>query len=191
MFFLPENYVERSSVSYCDQRGRTEEYQREVYEVARQVAEKLQCRSVLDFGCGSGFKLMKNFPDLVRMGIDLPPTVAWLRENYPNEMWSDSQTPAPGFDLMIASDVIEHLEDPKMLVDYCYASKPKVIIISTPDRSLRPNYEQLGPPRNPMHFREWAFDEFNNYLSQYFKIIDHAVVNKQQCTQLAMVALQA
>ena len=191
MYCLPENYVERKTVNYCDQRGRTEEYQKEVYEVARQVAEKLHCRSVLDFGCGSGFKLMKNFPDLIRLGIDLPPTVAWLRKNYPNEEWSDSQTPAPGFDLMIASDVIEHLEDPKMLVDYCYASEPKVIIISTPDRALRPRHEQLGPPRNPMHYREWAFDEFANYLSQYFNIIDQAVVNKNQCTQLAVVALKA
>lgn len=190
LYCLPVNYVERKKVIYCDQRTRTEEYQKEVYEVARLVAERLQCSSVLDFGCGSGFKLLKNFPDLVRLGVDLPPTVAWLREKYPAEMWSDSLAPSPGFDLMIASDVIEHLENPLMLVEYCYASKPKICVISTPDRSLRPSCEQLGPPRNPMHFREWAFDEFRAFLGQYFKVIDHVVVNRRQCTQLAVVALR-
>ena len=41
-----------------------------------------------------------------------------------------------------------------------------------------------GPPRNPAHQREWNYNEFNRYISEYFDVIDQRVTNLQQATQM-------
>jgi len=53
----------------------------------------------------------------------------------------------------------------------------ETLVISTPDRDevvrqqgARPN----GPPMNPYHIREWDFSEFERYISNHFKILEHS-----------------
>ena len=40
--------------------------------------------TVLDIGTGSGFKLLKYFNNYDTIGMDLTPTVNWLKSKYPN-----------------------------------------------------------------------------------------------------------
>ena len=65
------------------------------------------------------------------------------------------------------------------MIENCNA---KQIIISTVDRNLGGN--QIGPPDNPHHCREWTQQEFNNYISSRFTIIEHKITNQKQKTQM-------
>ena len=85
-------------------------------------------------------------------------------------------------DIIIASDVIEHIADPDELLDLIEKSEPKLIVLSTPDRNLLQKGHD-GPPRNTAHFREWSFDEFRQYIESRFNIIEHFVTNEKQGTQ--------
>jgi len=53
--------------------------------------------------------------------------------------------------------------------------EPEHLVISTPDRGLLVKLlgrDNSGPPKNPYHVREWNFNEFKNYISQFFKIVE-------------------
>ena len=81
-------------------------------------------------------------------------------------------------DLVICADVIEHLDDPTILLELLRAAaKPNSpILISTPcrDRLLGP--EALRPS-NPEHVREWTDEELSVWLrSEGFEILDHQIV---------------
>jgi SAM-dependent methyltransferase len=78
-------------------------------------------KTVLDVGCGSGqlltLPLARNFPEVQIKGLDEDSaTIAWARAQnppanlrflFPAELPADSR-----FDLIVASEVIEHVEDP-------------------------------------------------------------------------------
>lgn len=91
------------------------------------------------------------------------------------------------FDLIICSDVIEHIPDPDQLINCLKSLDSKFIVFSTPNRDLfNSKYSQLGPPPNPSHCREWNFEEFETYIRKNFEVIDHLITNKQQGTQLIL-----
>lgn len=180
-----------NSVSYFDDTGLTDEWQREVYEYAKSIVVANSYKDIVDFGCGSGYKLIKYFDNFNTVGIDLPNTVSYLTKKYPNKTWQDSLK-AVHCDIFIASDVIEHLEDPDMLIDFIKTCKPKEIIISTVDRNLVASGAPYcyGPPANPSHVREWTFNEFYSYISSAFNILEHKIVNAIQATQMIHARLK-
>lgn len=187
MYHIHENYNHKDTVGYFDDTPFKDEWQREVYEYARSVAERDNLSFIVDYGCGSAFKLLSNFSEYRTVGIDLEPTVKYLRETYPNREWDSAATIYEGVDMLIASDVIEHLINPDALLEYIKACAPKEIILSTPDRNLLcANWGQdnNGPAANASHVREWNFDEFRSYIAEHFDIVHHAVTNVDQCTQM-------
>ena len=104
------------------------------------------------------------------------------KSKYPNKSWTDTFEPIQNMDVIIASDVIEHIGNPDELLDLIDVSKPKLIVLSTPNRDLLQK-GQDGPPKNTAHFREWSFDEFNRYVGNRFNIIEHVITNEKQGTQ--------
>jgi hypothetical protein len=44
-----------------------------------------------------------------------------------------------------------------------------------------------GPPGNGSHVREWTFQEFNDFVSQWFKVEEHLITNKGQATQTIII----
>ena len=44
--------------------------------------------------------------------------------------------------------------------------------MSTPDRDTLSKSSQVGPPKNKAHYREWNGDEFREYISEHFEVID-------------------
>ena len=154
------------------------------------MALQARYRRIVDLGCGSGFKLMKYFGPLDTVGYEIPPALDFLRATYPGKTWADSSDLASislSADVLICSDVIEHLLDPTPLLQKLALAKVHYIFLSTPaldllaDRGLSP---RLGPPTNQSHVNEWTTQEFKNLVACYLHIIDHAVVNVEQCTQL-------
>ena len=189
-YFIKENYTHRLNNSFFDDTPFKDEWQKEVYTYARQIADTHNLTSVLDIGTGSGYKLMSNFKDFDTLGMDLEPTVKWLKETYNDREWTDSFEPVLGYDLIIASDVIEHIPDPDILLDLIQKCAPKVIVFSTPDRSLSTLLHLDGPPYNKSHVREWTMPEFRNYIESRFNVLDHFISNKEQHTQVVLATLK-
>ena len=156
------------------------------YRYARDVALRSGARRVLDVGCGVATKLCRLFDERFELfGVDQREAISRCQELCPRGHWfvEDLEEPGPalrreaarGFDLIIASDVIEHLLDPDALLRYLreLASQETRIVLSTPERD-----RLLGPdalkPSNPEHVREWSFGEFRRYVEGAgFRVLDH------------------
>jgi SAM-dependent methyltransferase len=176
-YFIKQGYEIRPENVFFDDTPLTDEYQDEVYQYARLIADRDQLRSICDIGCGSGFKLLKYFSERETLGMDLPPTVAWLKAAHPDRRWCDAlieYDTISGYDLAIASDMIEHLVNPDTLLDFIERSQFKRAIISTPERDKLAKGRN-GPPHNCHHIREWNSAEFVSYIGSRFKIEQHQV----------------
>jgi len=190
-FFLAAGYRRRSELTAnFDDTANEDNYQREVYDYALGVAHQSGAKRICDFGCGSAFKLMKRFGNFETVGIDVPSTVEFLRRTYPDRTWHETGDLTPelfdDFDVVIASDVIEHLQDPSRLLDALARSSAKNIVLSTPARELLMHRgdRPLGPPGNPHHYLEWTTDEFATLVSSYLDIVVQHISNESQATQL-------
>lgn len=195
MYHIRPDYQHRRSVEYFDDSVLADQWQDEVYQYARQVYQLRGHSSVVDFGCGSGFKLIKYFSDAAQvLGVDLEPTVEFLRSRYPALEWRTTLSGyAPDVGIFIAADVIEHMENPDQLLDIIQKSRARDIVISTPDRSLTVaqwGHPELGPTPNHHHYREWNMAEFYQYISSRFDVITHMTSNQAQCTQLIHARLK-
>jgi 2-polyprenyl-3-methyl-5-hydroxy-6-metoxy-1,4-benzoquinol methylase len=188
-YFLPEGYKERlGAVQQVD--VLEDQWQKEVYEAAKDVWRRNGLDRVVDVGTGSAFKLLKYFggDPLAVTGLDLQSAVDVLRKKYPGNSWSTLERYFKSgvwsvcqIDLLICADMIEHVDDPDAILGIFAQMKPRWLVISTPDRELLPT--PLGPPANPQHVREWAFHEFHQYISQWFSIVRHWHSNRAQATQ--------
>ena len=169
-----------------------DQHQLEVYLHALGLMKKHGMRTVVDLGCGSAYKLMTYLSDYDTVGLELPPTVEHLRQQYPDRSWNvcDFNRPTDiDADVLICADVIEHLADPDELMRFITSCTYRFLVISTPDRSLlyRPwQRGYYGPPRNRAHVREWTFREFRRYLSPHVRILIHRITNLAQHTQMAI-----
>jgi SAM-dependent methyltransferase len=186
MYHIKQNYNHRSEIIYFDDTSLKDEWQNEVYQFARKIYNN-NYSSVIDFGCGSGYKLIKYFSDVNTIGIDLEPTVTFLKNKYPHKKWTTDPYSVENADIFIAADVIEHMDNPDVLIEIIKKIKPKEIILSTPERNLQVFYlrhPENGPPVNKFHVREWNMNEFNSYIGSYFNIESHVITNTEQCTQM-------
>lgn len=192
-YFIHDGYQPRLEPQFFDDTPLKDEWQKEVYQFAREVAERFGIRKVLDIGCGSGYKLMRYFADVETMGVDLEPTVSFLRKKYPDRRWEVCDlTRPPKFhpDLVICADVIEHLPNPEELIRYIQLSRPELVVISTPERNLLMHGRHNGPPKNPAHVREWSLAEFRAYMDSEFEVLAHFISNGAQATQCVLAKLR-
>lgn len=194
-FCIRGAYRHRARYHYFDDTEMTDEWQNEVYQRAIELARSHNVKTVYDIGCGSGFKLMKYFAQYDTTGFDVPDTLPFLQQTYPDRKWrsvSLSDRTVPRADLVICSDVIEHVLDPVELLDFIRAVSAKWVVISTPDRDLiypRFSAYRLGPPRNPSHIREWSFREFGRLVNQHFEVKEHFISNREQWTQMIVATV--
>ena len=173
---LPEGYQRGRYHYFSDMRNR-DEFQNEVYALAREQNPPDTILSVLDFGCGSAFKLEKHFSDKAyeRCGVDVVANLQLLRQRYPDTEFYAS-IPAGVFDVIIAADVLEHVEGPcHTLALLALSAHPGTrLYFSTPARErLRGEYDRpLGPPRNEAHVQEWSTAEFTRLIADYFDVVN-------------------
>ena len=182
-YFIKENYISRKKEIYFDDRQNTDRFQNEVYFQAKKIFTRNEMSSVMDIGCGSAFKLLKYFKDFDTGGIDLTKTVNFLKDKYPDRVWLDHNIEYKleyQSDMIIASDIIEHLYDPDKLLNFIDGIEFNIGIISTPERDLVRGANHQGPPNNIHHIREWNTEEFFKYISNKFKVISHELIQKNK-----------
>ena len=148
--------------------------------------------SVLDIGCGYGFKAKEFFYPICKdfTGIDAKYFIKFCKKSHSFGQWLADNIENPKldlnrkFDLIISMDVIEHLVDPDKLLQYIkkHSHPESFIVISTPERDLTSNRKGLGPPDNKLHIREWNRDELHKYIEStgFLKIQDHFVVESKK-----------
>jgi hypothetical protein len=170
-----------------DDRNNLDEWQREVYIFAASLMNERKFSSIIDFGCGSAYKLLHYLGEYETTGIELPEMTQWLKLKYPERKW----IPAPlqkashlSADLVICSDTIEHIKAPEELVHEIQSINSRLILFSTPERTGVAGKNDYGPPENPSHYREWDADEFRNWLAGYFDIEDQRIFNDRSITQV-------
>lgn len=169
--------------------GAGEEWQKEVYELAAERAHKAGMRSVIDIGCGTGFKLLKHFESLQTTGIEVEPTYTWLRDTYPARHWLRFGSFDPAkleADLLICADVIEHLANPDDLMAFIGKIRFQTLVLSTPERNAVAGTSDFGPPENTCHFREWNAVEFRNYVSRFLDVEDQLIFPGKSTTQVVI-----
>lgn len=174
-YFIKNGYRTRRETSYCDRKEGAELCQRDVYLVAADLAKIYECKNVLDLGCGKAEKTVDLLGHLNIIGVDIGTNIQHCERRFPQHKWINLNLdvsivpPAVEADMVICSDVIEHVLHPEFLMQYLsdLAKKVKVIIISTPERDLVHNPDHIGPPKNLAHIREWNLVEFKNLLSHY------------------------
>tara|TARA_R110002110_G_scaffold120390_2_gene295555 strand:+ start:589 stop:1209 length:621 start_codon:yes stop_codon:yes gene_type:complete len=194
-YCIYDGYVSRTEYNTCEQTTHTDEFQNEVYQSARVLCVENNYKTVLDIGCGSAYKLIKFFRDKKFVGLDLEPNLSFIKDKYPLYDFRESDfnnPPKEQFDLIICSDVVEHVLDPDELISFINQIDFKHLILSTPDRDIVQalqkswgrDVKQHGPPYNIMHVREWSFEEFNRYISMSFEVEEHFMTPMQKECQV-------
>lgn len=187
------DYVQRPNPTHFDDRGMKDLWQDNVYKYARDLAVVHDFRRIVDFGCGSGYKLMKYFSGFETVGYELEPSLSYLHELYPNRKWYDASTAGTLVgDLLICSDVIEHMLDPVSFLEKLKQGPINPLIFSTPALEILAERGwscRLGPPDNTSHVREWTTREFRSFIEMHFRVLDQRVVNCEQGTQLILAEL--
>lgn len=192
-YCIRDGYKARTEYCALDKSKSKDELQDEVYHKAKEIQLTHNYKSILDIGTGSGYKLLKYFKDDMICGTEVPPNLDWLRKTYPEYTWIDGmaameiQTP---YNIIICADVIEHVLHPELLIEYILKIDFNYLVISTPDRDKvqmkQRGYLHDGPPNKPSHIREWSKNEFNMYMKQNFKVIEHYNDGYMELNQIAI-----
>jgi len=160
--------------------------QYQIYKFCQKLIKKNNIKSVLDIGCGKGEKLMKLIKPYCNevYGIDEKRIIAYCKlvyysDNFYHGDIEEGKTEInKKFDLIISSDVIEHLKNPDRLINFIkqFSHSNTLIVISTPERDILRGKNSLNPP-NKSHTREWNKIEFKKYLeSRNLVILYHDIV---------------
>jgi hypothetical protein len=147
-----------------------------VYAFAFHIARRYGVRNIIDIGCGRARELVQLHPEFHVVGIDLGPNIDYCNAQYPFGTWFDVDLTEPNplpisgdvaaDSVVICSNVIERLKSPRSLLrNLRLMSKTcRAVIITTPDRELAGGVNELGPPGDPRHVREWTLPEFQRLL---------------------------
>ncbi len=153
-------------------------YQPHVYALAGFLAERAGVRHVVDLGAGNGQKLLPFAERFHLIAVDHGSNLERIRQVVPGAscIEFDLERGVPPLpeailrdSVVIAADVVEHLEDPRPLLrglgDWCRLCP--YVLLSTPDRERVRGLGSLGPPANPSHVREWSLGELKRLLAAH------------------------
>ena len=185
MFHLPDDYRDQPVLRWSG-RGRSgRTWQFHVYERAIALCATHHLHTVLDVGCGDGDKSFLfrevglRLIGLIEPGGQIPDRrKGRFTAIHENELaqpgWADSVV-VPEDTLIICADVIEHLQNPDILLAGI-ASLNRRAVLSTPDRAHLYPVGHNGPPLNTQHVREWTAAEFHAYVSEHLTIVSHGIL---------------
>ncbi len=145
-------------------------------------------KKVLDAGCGTGYGSAELAQEAGSVtGIDLSSeALDYARANYPlaNVSWAAGsciRLPfcSASFDVVVAFEVIEHLEDPATFIAECArVLQPEgLFIVSTPNKRYYAESRAASGP-NLYHQHEFEVDEFHRSLSGFFPHVTLLLQNR-------------
>jgi len=184
-YHIKAGYLHRKTVPHFDDTSFKDEYQNKVYQKAKFILEENKYSKILDVGCGSAYKLFKFFKQFNFTGVEVGPTLSYLKEKYPkNRFVNFEEIKNENFDIIICSDVIEHVEKPDEFLVEISNIEFEYLFLSTPAREFLPKKYHSGPPRNIHHYREWTTQEFNLFVEDYFHIEESILIEPEDATLL-------
>jgi len=148
------------------------------------IQNAMPIENILDFGCGSGVMLpflAQNSKQVTAMDIDLIP-IERIQKYYPlesNVQVMDSSKspltslPAHAFDLIIALDVLEHVDDlPRILSELLNLLKDggQIIVSGPTENILYQIGRKLAGQEYSGAYHERGIDEIRTLLGQYASI---------------------
>ena len=180
--FIKPGYIARQVSAYFED-SLTDHadivHQPDVYALAAYLGRQFGCTHILDIGCGRALKLIKLYPKFEVVGVDFGSNIDYCRAHYHFGQWlhadlekHQSQLLAPEIlknTLVVCSDVIEHLVNPSGLLltlRHCL-EHASVAILSTPERDLVRGKNDMGPPANSAHVREWSLPELTRLIEAF------------------------
>ena len=153
-------------------------------------ATQLACgRTVLDAGCGAGYgsALLAAAGARSVLGVDIAAdAIDYARQHYQNQNLAFAvkdvchlALPARSFDLAVSFEVIEHLDEPALLVQSVQRvlTADGVFVVSTPNPATYP----VG---NPFHKHELAAAQFVEMLAAFFPAV--ALFEQDYATALSL-----
>jgi len=176
-----ENFKDKyTKVNYITQKLINNFYNKIFY-----ITRGIDFDSVLELGCGHGFSttfLKKIFKDKkVEASEYLPELVAEAKIKNPDikiitESIYKTQRQDNELDMVVALEVLEHLEDPSLAMKELHRITKKYCLISVPREPLwrflnmaRGSYlTSFG--NTPGHVNHWSKNGFKNFASQYFEV---------------------
>lgn len=178
-FFLKDGYTSRSQPDYFHDLNEEKDrvWQPQVYAIANFLGKKLNCRYIIDIGCGNASKLVKLYPSYEIIGIDFNDNLAFCEKSYPFGTWIEHDLESEQLleipneilknSVVICADVIEHLINPGFLLWKLklLMEQAPVCLLSTPERDVTRGLADFGPPDNPHHVREWNSQELGEMLT--------------------------
>lgn len=157
------------------------------YESMFALLSKADFQSVLDAGCGEGFSLLRLsevFPDKHLHGLELRrEAVDFCGVNLPPEIKVDLGSvyampyPEKSFDLVIASEVLEHLDDPTRCLTECGRVSRQYVLATVPNEPffMAANFLRgknlRGFGNDPEHIQHWSSGRFARLFGGHFEII--------------------
>jgi len=157
------------------------------YIVLLDTAKRLKPTSVLDAGCGEGFTLShfeeknigKNLEGVdflstaIKIGKKLHPKLALKQGDIYKLPYKDSQ-----FDLVLCTEVLEHLENPEKALKELKRVTKKYIILSVPNEPLfmfgnfirGKNVKRWG--NDVEHINHWSTSAFEKFVAKEFTVED-------------------
>lgn len=137
--------------------------------------KKLEIKTVLDVGCGEGFILNKlkeegigkswegidYSKEAVEIGKKIHPGLSLKQGSIYNSGLADSS-----FDLVVCTEVLEHLEDTKKALKEVLRISKKYVLLSVPNEPLFlfSNFTQWG--KDIGHINHWTLWGFENFVKE-------------------------
>lgn len=119
-----------------------------------------EIQTIADAGCGEGSNLLflkQIFPRASLFGFDLSETaLARAKKNLSAafQQLNIEKSPLPGsYDLVICSDVVEHLDDDKTALEHIYQATRKYALVASVQGRMRTYEKSIG------HVRSYAYGE--------------------------------
>jgi ubiquinone/menaquinone biosynthesis C-methylase UbiE len=141
--------------------------------------KKLNVNSILDAGCGEGFTLEylrvrsigKTYEGIdflqkaVEIGNKVHPKIILKKASIYELPYKDNS-----FDLVLSTEVLEHLEDPKKALKEIFRVSKKYVLLSVPNEPIfmgsnflrGKNWSRFG--NDIEHINHWTFFGFENFV---------------------------
>lgn len=151
------------------------------YNQVYRLLKPLKLNSILDVGCGEGITLSKfekerigkklfgidYSDDALKIGKKIYPHLNLKKGNIYNIKEKDNS-----FDLVMATEVLEHLDDPEGALKELIRVSKKYVMLSVPNEPffiganlLRGKYLK-GFGNHPEHINHWTFFSFRKFLKR-------------------------
>lgn len=150
------------------------------------LAQATGVSSVLEVGCGEGHitaRLARTFPQASVLGTDFSNTILGIaRREYPEHHFEQRSIYDVGgdgpYDLVVACEVFEHLEDPERALEAVVAASRQWVVVTVPREPLwrvlnvvRGRYlRDLGNTEG--HVQHWSRRQILAFLSTRLDIVD-------------------